>query len=41
MQILIQIIKGSQYGLRTFGYSLSGGLDLDSNQYPGRLAKPK
>lgn len=30
----IQILKGSDYSLRTFGYSLSGGLDLDGNQYP-------
>ncbi|CAF0823367.1 unnamed protein product [Brachionus calyciflorus] len=29
-----QIIKGSDYGLKSFGYSLSGGLDLDGNQYP-------
>lgn len=24
-------------GLKTFGYSLSGGLDLDSNEYPDLL----
>ncbi|RNA01315.1 Integrin alpha pat [Brachionus plicatilis] len=28
------IIKGSDYGLKTFGFSLSGGLDLDGNEYP-------
>lgn len=29
-----QIIKGSDYKLNSFGYSISGGLDLDGNQYP-------
>lgn len=26
-----QILMGRDFGLRTFGYSLSGGLDLDDN----------
>jgi integrin alpha 7 len=30
----VQILRGSDYKLRTFGYSLSGGLDLDGNSYP-------
>lgn len=29
-----KIIKGSDYGLKTFGFSLSGGKDLDGNKYP-------
>jgi integrin alpha 8 len=29
-----QIIKGKDYGLKTFGYSMSGGIDLDNNKYP-------
>lgn len=32
-----QIISGEDFGLETFGYSLSGGLDLDSNGYPDLL----
>jgi hypothetical protein len=29
-----QVIKGSDYSMKSFGYSLSGGLDLDENSYP-------
>ncbi|KAK9501601.1 hypothetical protein O3M35_012297 [Rhynocoris fuscipes] len=29
-----QVIYGSDYNLETFGYSLSGGLDMDNNGYP-------
>lgn len=32
-----QIIHGSEYNLETFGYSLSGGLDMDNNGYPDLL----
>ncbi|XP_073969159.1 integrin alpha-PS1-like isoform X1 [Rhodnius prolixus] len=32
-----QIILGSDYNLETFGYSLSGGLDMDNNGYPDLL----
>ncbi|XP_068775487.1 integrin alpha-3 isoform X2 [Struthio camelus] len=35
-----QVISGSDLGpasMRTFGYSLSGGLDVDSNSYPDLL----
>lgn len=33
------MIKGQEYfeGLKTFGYSLSGGVDLDGNAYPDLL----
>ncbi len=30
-----QVIKGSDYGLKSFGHAISGGLDLDANKYPG------
>ncbi|XP_061547839.1 integrin alpha-6 isoform X1 [Phycodurus eques] len=29
-----QIIKGKDYNIRLFGYSLAGNMDLDSNSYP-------
>lgn len=35
-----QVISGSELGpasMRTFGYSLSGGLDVDGNSYPDLL----
>ncbi|NWQ83299.1 ITA3 protein, partial [Columbina picui] len=32
-----QVISGSELGLRTFGYALSGGLDVDGNSYPDLL----
>lgn len=36
----IQVISGSDLGpasMQTFGYSLSGGLDVDGNSYPDLL----
>lgn len=33
----VQVIEGkdvSNGGFKTFGYSISGGLDVDSNNYP-------
>lgn len=32
-----KVIKGSTVspGIKSFGYSLSGGLDMDANGYPG------
>ncbi|XP_065507030.1 integrin alpha-3 isoform X2 [Caloenas nicobarica] len=32
-----QVISGSELGLQTFGYALSGGLDVDGNSYPDLL----
>ncbi|XP_075033332.1 integrin alpha-3 isoform X2 [Mixophyes fleayi] len=32
-----QVIDGSQIGIPTFGYSLGGGLDIDTNSYPDLL----
>ncbi|XP_012587746.1 PREDICTED: integrin alpha-7 [Condylura cristata] len=32
-----QVLEGEAVGLRTFGYSLSGGLDVDGNHYPDLL----
>lgn len=32
-----QVILGEEFGLETFGYSLSGGLDMDINGYPDLL----
>jgi hypothetical protein len=31
-----QIIRGSDFNLKTFGYALSGNLDFDGNKYPGK-----
>lgn len=36
----MQVISGSDLGpasMQTFGYSLSGGLDMDGNSYPDLL----
>ncbi|TSK14532.1 Integrin alpha-3 [Bagarius yarrelli] len=32
-----QVIEGKSLGFQTFGYSLSGGMDMDSNKYPDIL----
>ncbi|XP_008254823.1 integrin alpha-7 isoform X4 [Oryctolagus cuniculus] len=32
-----QVLEGEAVGLRSFGYSLSGGLDVDGNHYPDLL----
>ncbi|XP_013376422.1 PREDICTED: integrin alpha-7 isoform X4 [Chinchilla lanigera] len=32
-----QVLEGEAVGLKTFGYSLSGGLDVDGNHYPDLL----
>ncbi|KAL1137846.1 hypothetical protein AAG570_009542 [Ranatra chinensis] len=32
-----QVIRGEHFKIKTFGYSLSGGLDLDNNGYPDLL----
>lgn len=29
-----QILDGRDFDVRRFGYSISGGLDIDNNQYP-------
>lgn len=29
-----QVLDGRDYDVRRFGYSISGGLDIDNNQYP-------
>lgn len=36
---LLQVIEGKSVGsgFNTFGYSLSGGLDMDDNSYPDIL----
>ncbi len=34
---ILKIIKGSNYNLKTFGFSMSGNLDLDHNKYPGMI----
>lgn len=33
----LQVLDGEGVGVRTFGYSLSGGLDVDGNLYPDLL----
>ncbi|XP_073939660.1 integrin alpha-7 isoform X2 [Castor canadensis] len=32
-----QVLEGESVGIRSFGYSLSGGLDVDGNHYPDLL----
>ncbi|XP_007533431.1 integrin alpha-7 isoform X2 [Erinaceus europaeus] len=32
-----QVLEGEAVGIKTFGYSLSGGLDMDGNHYPDLL----
>ncbi|KAL1775405.1 integrin alpha-7 isoform X1 [Sigmodon hispidus] len=32
-----QVLEGEAVGIRSFGYSLSGGLDVDGNDYPDLL----
>ncbi|XP_059880906.1 integrin alpha-7 isoform X7 [Delphinus delphis] len=32
-----QVLEGEAVGIRSFGYSLSGGLDVDGNRYPDLL----
>lgn len=36
---VLQVIRASQHfpSIKTFGYSLSGGMDLDKNSYPDLL----
>lgn len=34
MGVLHQVLDGRDFDVRRFGYSVSGGLDVDSNQYP-------
>lgn len=36
-KITFQKIHLEAYGIRTLGYSLSGGMDLDNNGYPDLL----
>lgn len=33
----LQVLDGEAVGMTTFGYSLSGGLDVDGNAYPDLL----
>lgn len=30
----LQVLDGRDFDVRRFGYSISGGLDIDNNQYP-------
>lgn len=32
-----QVLEGEAVGMKSFGYSLSGGLDVDGNHYPDLL----
>lgn len=32
-----QVLEGEAVGIKSFGYSLSGGLDVDGNHYPDLL----
>lgn len=34
----VQVLEGEAVGIKSFGYSLSGGLDVDGNHYPDLLA---
>lgn len=29
-----QVLDGRDFDVKRFGYSISGGLDIDNNQYP-------
>lgn len=29
-----QVLDGRDFDVKLFGYSISGGLDIDNNQYP-------
>lgn len=33
----LQVLEGEAVGIKSFGYSLSGGLDVDENYYPDLL----
>lgn len=32
--LLYQVLDGRDFDVRRFGYSISGGLDIDNNEYP-------
>lgn len=32
--VLLQVLSGKASGVRLFGYSLAGNMDLDRNSYP-------
>lgn len=32
-----QVLEGEAVGIKSFGYALSGGLDVDGNHYPDLL----
>lgn len=34
---VLQVLEGEAVSVRSFGYSLSGGLDVDGNHYPDLL----
>lgn len=31
---LFQVLEGRHHGIKMFGYSLAGNMDLDENSYP-------
>lgn len=33
----LQVLEGEAVGIKSFGYSLAGGLDVDGNEYPDLL----
>lgn len=33
----LQVLEGEAVGIKSFGYSLAGGLDVDGNYYPDLL----
>lgn len=35
--VTLQVLEGEAVGIKSFGYSLSGGLDVDENYYPDLL----
>lgn len=35
--MVLQVLEAEAVGLKSFGYSLSGGLDVDGNLYPDLL----